>query len=149
MNKLSTFFTFNLHDISWKQFKTYDFWFGYDRFMIHVTDKAILLAGALFLFFGFVALAFSFFAKNQFLAKVAKWKAKILIIGGLGEILWFGLRYQNVQVFGTRFVALLILLAMLVWLYFPAKYFFSRYKTDLAEAERKANKDKYLNMPTR
>lgn len=145
MNKLTKFFTFNLHDLNWVQLKTYVFWFGYDPIVVHAADKVIFLLGLLLVVFGFIALIFSIFARNEFLAKVAKWKAKILIIIGLVEMIWFVLRFQNVQVFGTRFVAGLILLIGLIWLYQPAKYFFTKYKVDLAEAERKANRDKYLN----
>lgn len=146
MNKLKTFFTFNWHDLNLSQIKSYDFWFGYDRSVIHATDRFILILGVVLVLFGVIALVYSFKANNEFMAKVAKWKAKILIIIGLLEMFWFVLRYQNIQAFGTRFTAGLILLVGVLWIAFgPAKYFITRYKTDLAEAERKASREKYLN----
>lgn len=113
--------------------------------MIHATEKLIFLAAALLVLAGLVCLIYTLFVKNEFLEKIAKWIAKIYIIIGLLEIFWFLLRFQNVQVFGTRFVAALIAVIGLIWIYFPIKYFFTKYKVDMAEAERKASRDKYLN----
>lgn len=145
MNKLTSFFSFNFQGFNWGILKTYDFWFGYDRTMIHATEKLIFLAAALLVLAGLVCLIYTLFVKNEFLEKIAKWIAKIYIIIGLLEIFWFLLRFQNVQVFGTRFVAALIAVIGLIWIYFPIKYFFTKYKVDMAEAERKASRDKYLN----
>lgn len=145
MNTLKTFFSFNFQNINWRQLKTYDFWFGYDRFVIHVSDKIFLIIGALLVLGGIIALVYVFFAHNEFLEKVAKWKAKVLITIGLLEMLWFVFRYEYVQVFSVRLVAVLLLVIGAFWMYYPVKYFFTRYKVDLAEAERKASREKYLN----
>ncbi len=83
--------------------------------------------------------------KNEFLKKVASRIATIFTTIGILEIVWYGLRYENTVFLGTKFVAATILLIGLVWLYFPLRYLVTRYKTDMADAERKVQREKYIN----
>jgi hypothetical protein len=136
----------NFQDINWREFITPAFWFELNSYNLQISDKLFALAGALLLVIGFGFLIYSRFAANQFLAGVAKRIAKILITTGILEFIWFGLRYQYVQMLGTRIVALLILVIGIAWLYFPIKYLVTHYKTDMEKAEREASRAKYLNV---
>ena len=134
----------NFSDIQWSQFGTTEFWFAIDRSGIHNIDKLLFLAGAVLVVLGIITLAYRRFAANQFLANVAGRLSRIFWTIGILEIIWFGLRYQLVQMMGTHFVAFLLLLVGLVWLYWPIKYLTRNYKADMEEAQRAANREKYL-----
>lgn len=137
-------FNINFQDIQWGDFMTTQFWFAIDRSMIHLSDRLFLAAGAALLVLGLVALAYGRFVNNQFLSRVAYRVAKIFITIAVFEGLWYCLRTQYVQVFGTKFAAALVLLVGLVWLYWPIKYLITNYKVDMAEAQRAASREKYL-----
>lgn len=141
---MSLNFKVNWQDIKWHQLKTGDFWFGIDRVTLHVSDKIFLLAGLVLIIIGIIFLAFARFTTNQFLAKVAVRFTKIFITISLLEGLWFFFRTQYAQMLGTKFMAVLILLIGLVWLYWPIKYLIVHYKVDMAEAARAASREKYL-----
>lgn len=139
-------FNINFQDIKWAELATTKFWFAIDRSMIHLSDKVFLLAGAVLIVLAIAAFVYSKLIDNKFLALVASRVAKIFFTIGILEVIWFGLRYQLVQVFGTRFVAVLILLTGLVWLYFPIRYLITHYKEDMERAQREASREKYLNI---
>ena len=138
-------FSINFQDIKWSEFATTQFWFAIDRAMLHQSDRIFLLIAAVLFVIGLIILTFALVTKNQFLSRVAKRMSKIFITIAVLEALWFGLRYQLVQVFGTKAAAVLILLTGLVWLYWPLKYLIKNYKVDMAEAQRAASREKYLN----
>jgi hypothetical protein len=130
--------------INWKEVISKDFWFDIDRTAIHLSDRAILYGGGAAVMLGIMLFVYKVFTKNLFLKKVTSQLSTIFITIGLLEVIWFALRWQYVSALGTRFVAALIGIAGLVWLYWPIKYLFTRYKTDMAEAQRKMVRDKYL-----
>jgi hypothetical protein len=130
--------------INWKTFITKDYWLGIDRTGLHLTDTVILYAGGALVVIGLLCLVYKFSAKNEFLKKVTGQFATILITVGLLEGIWFLLRWQYVSALGTRVVAALIAVMGLIWLYWPVKYLLTRYKQDMAEAQRKITRDKYL-----
>lgn len=146
MNKLTPFFKYNFSGLNWRELITYKFWFGYDRFVMHTSDNLFLLAGIILVLLGVVTFIYSRITKNEFLALVVTKISKIFFTIGLLEVFWCFLRYQYVQALSTRFVAVLILIVGLVWMYWPVKYFITRYKVDMTEAQRKANREKYLNL---
>ncbi len=137
-------FNINFQDIKWSEFATTQFWFAIDRSMLHLSDRLFLLAAVVLLVLGLIVLAYGRFINNQFLSRVAYRVAKIFISVAVLEGLWYFLRTQYVQVFGTKFAAALVLLAGLVWLYWPIKYLITNYKVDMAEAQRAASREKYL-----
>jgi hypothetical protein len=135
----------NFNEIKWSELATNKFWFGVDRLSIHLSDNLFLYAGLALLGLGILTLIYARFASNQFLSRVAMRAAKILVTIGLLEAFWYLLRIQYVQALGTRFTAMLILLAGVIWLYWPIKYLVSHYKVDMEKAERAASREKYLN----
>lgn len=132
-------------NINWNEVFSTDFWFSLDRAGLHKSDYAIFYFGLALVAFGIALTIYKKTANNKFLKKVAGRVATIFMTIGVMEALWFGLRYENTSALGTKFTAVLILLAGLVWLYFPVRYLMTRYKTDMAEAERQVMRDKYLN----
>ncbi len=136
----------NFQDIKWAEFKTTQFWFAIDRSMIHLSDKLFLVVGAILLVLAVIIFVYAQLVNNRFLSQVARRISKIFASVAILEGLWFLLRSQYVQVFGTRFVALLILLGGLIWLYWPIKYLVSNYKVDMEKAQREASREKYLNL---
>ncbi len=135
--------------INWKEVFSYDFIFGVDSSGLHKSDHWILYAGVALLTAGIILMLYRLMVKNVFLKKVARQFGNIFITIGVLEIIWYGLRFENTQALGSKFTALLFALIGLIWMYWPVKYLFTRYKTDMAEAERKVMRDKYLNYGKR
>lgn len=131
--------------INWTEFATKNFWFNIDRVQIHQTDRIILYAGAVAVIFGLLFVGYRLMTKNKFLKRVAARLSTLFITIGICEMIWYGLRIQYVDPLGTKFVAALIAVIGLIWLYFPVKYLLRRYKVDMAEAQRQIQKEKYLN----
>ena len=134
----------NFKEINWGEVFSRDFWFGIDRAVIHTSDKAFLYVGAILVALGIIAVLFARFSKNQFLGRVAVRLSKIFITIGLLEGVWYLLRTQFVQALGSRFVAALLIVWGLVWLYWPIKYLIKNYKVDMEKAQREASREKYL-----
>jgi hypothetical protein len=63
--------------------------------------------------------------------------------GTLG-IIWVGLRYLSIPYLGIRFVAGLIGLGFLIWLYFILAYILLRFRKDKIEWQHNQIKQKYL-----
>jgi hypothetical protein len=63
---------------------------------------------------------------------------------GIAEVVWYGLRYQNVRFFGTRFVAWVILLSGLVWLITLLVKALRNYSKEKTGWEKQQLKSKYL-----
>jgi hypothetical protein len=116
---------------------------------LHRSDYWILYAGAAVAAIGIGLMVYRLMVKNLFLKKVSRQIGNIFITIGLMEVIWFGLRYENTNALGTKFTAILIALAGLVWMYWPVKYLVTRYKTDMEAAERQVMRDKYLNYNKR
>lgn len=134
----------NFKNINWGEVFSRDFWFGIDRAVIHTSDKAFLYIGAALVVLAIITLIYARFSKNKFLGRVAVRLSKIFITIGLLEGLWYLLRTQYVAALGTRFVAALLLVWALVWIYFPIKYLVKNYKVDMEKAQREMSRDKYL-----
>lgn len=134
-----------IKNINWSELATKEFWFYIDRATIHFSEMAFVYLAGILIVLGIIFILFARFTKNKFLALAAIRFAKIFFTIGILEGIWFGLRYQYAQVLGTKFVAALIVLWGLVWLYWPIKYLLTNYKIDMAEAQRAASRDKYLN----
>jgi hypothetical protein len=63
---------------------------------------------------------------------------------GLSGLIWFGMRYENTQIFGRRYWAGLTLLVGLVWLVPVLKYLIMNFVKEKKEYERELIKNKYL-----
>ncbi len=132
--------------INWKVFLTNNFWFSVDRAGLHRADYVILYFGIALAGLGILLALYKRFAKNEFLKKIAGRISTIFFTIGLAEVVWFIFRNEYAKALGTKFAAAIVVLIGLVWLYFPIKYLVTRYKTDMAEAQRKVQREKYLSM---
>lgn len=133
----------------WVQFVKYDFWFGIDRLRIHYIDWAIGIVGVAALLVG---IYYAINARKQNNPhSVVLWKrySKVGIWIGLILILWFGLRYQNIQLFGTHFVALLIGLSGAGWWGYIYRHQKRKHQGNISSWENQKLKEKYLNMPSK
>lgn len=133
-----------IKNINWHELITAKFWFTIDTSRIHPSEKAFLYLGGILIILGVLKVLAARFTKNKFLANVAVRFAKICFTIGILEVIWFGLRYEYAQVIGTKFVAALIVLLGIIWMYWPVKYLLTRYKTDMAQASLQASREKYL-----
>jgi hypothetical protein len=70
--------------------------------------------------------------------------ASPLVVGGILEVLWYSARYENIKLFGSHFSAWIAGIAILVWISFPIRYFFTRYKSEWQSWEKQQIKLKYL-----
>ncbi len=129
--------------LNWKDYVTIQFWFG-SEYTLHNIDKTIFLIAVLVVALGILALILKFATKNKFLASTFAWFAKIFLTIGFLEMIWFGMRYLYVQTLASHFVALLIAVAGLIWIYNPIKYLITRYKVDMENAQREMSREKYL-----
>ncbi|HEX3095726.1 MAG TPA: hypothetical protein VHQ20_01240 [Patescibacteria group bacterium] len=134
-----------LKNINWHDVLTTKFWFFIDPSRIHPSEQAFLYLGIVLVVIGIIFLIFTRFAKNQFLARVSFRFARTFLTTGIVLAIWYLLRFEQAQVLGSKFVAGLITLFGIIFLYGPIKYLIANYKVDMAEAERQASREKYLN----
>jgi hypothetical protein len=131
--------------INWKVFLGSDFWFNVDRSGLHRSDYIIFYSGIALAAIGIILLVYKRFVKNEFVKKVVAQFASACFTIGVAEAVWFVFRNEYAKALGTKFTAAVILLIGLIWIYFPIKYLFTGYKTDMALARRKVQRDKYLS----
>ncbi len=138
-----------IKNINWHDFITTKFWFEVDRARIHPSEQAFLYIGIGLVVLGVLALVFARFTHNKFLARVAMWLAKIFLTIGILEGIWYLMRTQYAQLLGSKFVAALLLLWGIIWIYWPIRYLLKNYQEDMVKAEREASREKYLNLKRR
>lgn len=127
-----------------KKFFSYDFQFYVNPIRIETVDQ--IFAG-IALCAIVLAIAFKVrvrFAKNEisknFFSRLVRLFATVGILG----VVWYGLRYQNVNLFGSHFMFLLLLAIGLVWFGFIAKYWWKHYAMERTAWEKEQLKMKYL-----
>lgn len=132
-------------NINWKELLTKQFWFEIDRVMIHRIDKAFLMVGLALFVIGLILKIVSRFTSNQFSRRIVSKVGSIALVVGFFEAVWYGLRYQYVNVLGTHFVAALILLIGLLWLIPTVRYWIKKYPNDVADWQKELQRNKYLS----
>lgn len=126
------------------QLTDYYFWTAAPSLTITSADKAFFWLFTAITALGIAAIIFSYVNSDK-VADVAIRKFKNLTLStGLSGLIWFGIRYENTPIFGSRYWAGLILLVGLIWLGFFLKYMVFDYKKGKAEYEREMLKNKYL-----
>lgn len=109
------------------------------------TDRMYMIAGLLMVLLGTAFKLISNFSKNPVTAHLWHRLATPLIVGGVLEVLWLASREQNIKLFGSHFVALIIGIVVLVWIYFPIMHYFKEYKQRKDKWEKQQVKLKYMN----
>ncbi len=69
---------------------------------------------------------------------------KVFAFFGLGQMLWYVLRSQNITFFGTKFVAFLVILIAIIWFVWVVIKFIKNYSTKKDVWEKEQQKLKYL-----
>ncbi len=115
-----------------------------DPTLIHRSDKALLIAGAVLVMLGIIFRLTSMMsphphARNLW-RRLSTWGLTI----GLVEALWFGFRYEHAQYLGSHLMAFLILLIGVIWLVPILKYWAKQYGSDVKQWEKDQVKQKYL-----
>lgn len=132
--------------IQWKNFLSQDFWFGLDLMKLHRIDWAIAYIGAGLFVLGVIFWLWAWRTRNGLIKGRLSQVGKIFTTIGIVEMAWFGIRYQQVAVLGTKFVAVLFGLVGLLWLIGPLKYFIKQYRHDVVAERKRLEKEKYLKM---
>lgn len=133
-------------NINWKELITKQYWFGLDRGVVHLTDQIILYAGAALVLFGVILLIVKLISKDTLKKPQISRVSSVFITVGLLEMLWYVLRWQYVNALGSRFMAALIGVIGLMFLWKPIKYFLFSYRKDVVIQSKEQLKEKYLNM---
>jgi hypothetical protein len=129
-----------------KHIFSYDFLFYVNPVRLGVTDQVFAGAAVLAIVVAIIAKLYVRFSKNEVSRKLAhRLSVLFATVGALG-VLWYGARYQNANVFGTRFAFLCIAVVGLVWFSFIAKYWWKQYRPEKLAWEKEQVKLKYLNQ---
>lgn len=133
-------------NINWKELITKQYWFGLDRGVVHLTDQIILYTGAALVLLGVILLIVKLISKDTLKKPQISRVSSVFITVGLLEMLWYVLRWQYVNALGSRFMAALIGVIGLMFLWKPIKYFLFSYRKDVVIQSKEQLKEKYLNM---
>lgn len=111
---------------------------------IAAKDKLYFAAGAIVVFLAIVmkiaAILAPAPADRKYRNKFYTWALTV----GLGEIVWYFFRYENVRFFGSYFMVWLLNLTGLVWLAWLAIVMFRKYGSEKEVWQKEQQKQKYL-----
>jgi hypothetical protein len=127
-----------------KSIFTKKFLFDINPIMIENVDKLFGVVGALLIVLAAVLKVAAMFAPTPVDREYRNRLFAMFLTTGVLEIIWYGLRSQNVRVFGTHFMALLILLVGLVWFVLIVKDFVKKYRVQKETWEKEQVRMKYL-----
>jgi len=127
-----------------KSFLTPQYLFQINSAYVGPQEKLIFLAGVILLLLAVVLKVSSVLAPNPVDSKYRQKFYRLFLSIGLGEILWYLCRYENVMFFGTRFVAFLIVLIGIVWFVAILAGMFKNYRKEKVVWEKEQVKLKYL-----
>ncbi len=122
--------------------------FKVDTILLHRSDKLFFGIGIVLIVVGIVCRLTSFYAPHKFSRRFWQRLSNLSLTIGILEVLWFGFRYENIPAISTHFVALLLLLIGVVWLFFIIRYRLRVYPVELGQWEKEKTKQKYL-QPTK
>ena len=129
------------------QLTDYYFWSAAPSLTLTPADKFFM-----WLFVGIAAIGvaaiilsyLSYLNSDKVMDVVIRKFKNLALFTGLSGLVWFGIRYENTPIFGSRYWAGLILVMGLVWLGLFLKYLIFDYKKTKVEYERETLKNKYL-----
>ncbi len=126
------------------QLTDYYFWASAPTLRLTAEDKAFMWVFVAITALSVAAIIFSYINSDK-VTDVAIRKFKNLTLAiGLSGLVWFGIRYENTPIFGSRYWAGLILLIGLIWAIWFLKYMVFDFKKTKVEYERELLKKKYL-----
>jgi len=107
-------------------------------------DRLYMIAGLLMVLLGAVFKLISNFSRNSVTRLLWHRLASPLVVGGILEVLWYTARDQNIKMFGSHFIAWLIGIVVIVWIYFPIRYCFGYYRQEREHWQKQQVKLKYI-----
>ena len=127
-----------------KQYFTSQFLFQINSAHVSPSEKVFLFAGFALVLLAIVMKLASKFAPTPIDSRFRKKFFSLFLTVGISQIVWYGCRYQNIQFFGSNFVAMIIVLIALAWLIFLLVSMFRKYKAEKSLWEKDQLKLKYL-----
>lgn len=112
--------------------------------MLEKSDKVFLMIGALLVVLAIVFKIAAKLAPSEVDSKYRNKLFNLFMYIGFAEVIWFGLRYQNIKFFGSHFVAMLVLLIGLVWFVYLLVKMFKNYGQEKIVWEKEQVRQKYL-----
>ncbi len=113
-------------------------------FQAQAADKAFLLIGLAFVLLAIVFKLGEAKADNPVDKKVRRKFFNLCLTFGLSETAWFGFRGQQINFFGSHFVAWLAVFACLGWLVVLIVKLIKNYRTDKTAWEKERVRMRYL-----
>ncbi len=107
-------------------------------------DRLYMIAGLVSVIFAAIFEIFSLWSKNPVTKNMWHKLAAPLGTGGILEVIWYGLRFENVKLFGSHFAAWLIGLITLIWFVTALVYALRQYRAEKDKWEKQQVKLKYL-----
>lgn len=127
-----------------KDFFSYHNLFQFNTAYVSPQEKLFLIGGGVAILIAIVAKIAAVLAPSPVDKKFRSKIYRAFLFLGLSEVIWYFLRSQNVQFFGTLFMNLLLISIFLIWSGFIATSFFKNYKKEKVEWEKEQLKAKYL-----
>lgn len=121
------------------------FWFSVPTLALTSADKAFFYFFCALVAIGVIAGVFMYYNENKGYDMIAKKIRSLGLYIGLFGVFWFWLRYENIQIFSSRYWAGLLIL---IWLYMTGriiKFACVDFKKIRAQWQQQELKEKYLN----
>lgn len=127
-----------------KNYLTYQSLFQINSAYISPAEKLFLFAGAILVLLSIVMKIAGKLAPTPVDKKYRQKFFNLFLTIGLGELLWYLWRFENIRFFGTHFVALVVVLIGIIWFAAILVSFFRHYGTEKKNWEKQQLKLKYL-----
>lgn len=130
--------------MNFKDLFTYNYQFYVNPVLVDKADKIYPLIGAVFILLAITFKIAAMLAPSPVDKKYRNSFFNALLFSGIWEIIWFGLRWQNIRFFGSHFVAWLGLGIGLAWVIYRLVKMLRHYGEEKRNWEKEQVKLKYL-----
>ena len=127
-----------------KAFFSYQNLFQFNTAYVDPKEKLFLFAGLILVLLGIVLKIAAVLALNPVDKKYRSKFYHLFLTIGLSEMVWYWLRSENIQFFGTHFVALLVALIGIIWFVVILAKTIKNYPEEKRNWEKEQVRQKYL-----
>ncbi len=127
-----------------KQFFTFKYLFEINRVLVETLDKWFFVVGLVLVILAIVFKLAVLYAPDPVNKKYRQKFFSLFLSVGVSLMVWYGARVENVNFFGTHFVAWLIVLIGLVWFFWVVAKIIRNFGKDKREWDKEQVKRKYL-----
>lgn len=120
------------------------------EYLFETGTRGLTSTDQIFMYLGVLTIAIGVFAfifkrnKNAITKDLwSRWQGLGFTIGIL-ILIWAGMRYELIRTLSSHFILFVILIIGLIWKLSILKYYFTKYKTAIAEMHKQEEKMKYL-----